>query len=153
MRVILIAIGAMIATERYADGRILTLARHFRESRLLSDEGLSAFRAELGVADRRSSSALAEGIILVAALAWSSVTVPSPPHSRGRAGRGRWWPARVSLSWAGEATRFLSNPLFLFLACVGSGGSSYGPFCCTASPGCRSSSRPCIRTVPRGSAS
>lgn len=111
----LIAIGAMIATERYADGRILTLARHFRESRLLSDEGLSAFRAELAVADRRSSSALAEGIILVAALAWSSVTVPLAAALAGSSWEGTVVAGQVSLSWAGEATRFLSNPLFLFL--------------------------------------
>lgn len=111
----LVAMGVMVATERYADGRILTLARHFRESRLLSDDGLSAFRATLAVADRRSSSALAEGTILAAALAVSSVTVPLAAALAGSSWEGTVVAGQVTLSWAGEATRFLSNPLFLFL--------------------------------------
>jgi hypothetical protein len=111
----LIAIAAMVATERYADGRLGTLARHFRKARILSDEGHSAFQAALAAADRRSSSALAEGLMLVVALAWSSLTVPLVVEIAGSSWEGTVVNGHAVLSWAGEATRFLSNPLFLFL--------------------------------------
>lgn len=112
----LVAVGAMVATERYADGRLLTLARQFREARLLTDEGLSAFRAALDTADRRSSSALAEALILAMALVWSSFSVPYVATLAGSSWEGMAVGGQVALSWAGEYTRFLSNPLFLFLA-------------------------------------
>jgi hypothetical protein len=111
----LIAIAAMVATERYADGRLVTLARHFRKARILSDEGHSAFQAALAAADRRSSSALAEGLILAVALGWSSVSVPLVVEIAGSSWEGTVVNGHAVLSWAGEATRFLSNPLFLFL--------------------------------------
>lgn len=111
----LIAIAVMVATERYADGRLVTLAHQFRKAQILSDEGHSAFRAAVAVADRRSSSALAEGLILAVALAWSSVTVPLVVELAGSSWEGTLVNGHAALSWAGEATRFLSNPLFLFL--------------------------------------
>ena len=111
----LVAIGAMIATERYADGRLAILAREFREAQLLSDDGLPAFAAALAVADRRSSSMLAEGIILAAALAWSDFAVPYAVTLAGSSWEGTLVAGEVVLSWAGEFARFVSNPLFLFL--------------------------------------
>ena len=111
----LVAIGVMIATERFADGRIAILARQFRETQLVSDDGLPAFAAALAIADRRSSSALAEGIILAAALVISHFAVPYAVTVAGSSWEGTVVAGEVVLSWAGEVARFVSNPLFVFL--------------------------------------
>ena len=111
----LVAIGVMIATERYADGRLAILAREFRQAQLVSDDGLPAFAAAVAIADRRSSSALAEGIILAAALAVSAVTVPYAVKLAGSSWEGTVVTGEVVLSWAGEVARFVSNPVFAFL--------------------------------------
>lgn len=111
----LIAIWVMIATERYADGRIVLLTRHFRESRLLSDDALSAFAAALGLADRRSSSAVAEAVIAAVALAWAGLPARYAVALAGTSWEGAVIGGDVVLSWAGETARFVSTPLFLFL--------------------------------------
>jgi hypothetical protein len=111
----LVAIGVMIATERYADGRIILLTRHFREARLFSDDAVPGFLAALALADRRSSSWLAEGVIVAAALAWSGLTESYVVALAGSSWEGAMVSGEVVLSWAGETARFLSNPLFLFL--------------------------------------
>jgi hypothetical protein len=112
----LIAIGVMVATERYADGRFVILVRQFREARMLSGDGLPAFEAALATADRRSSSALAEGIIVAVALVWSGLTANYAVAAAGSSWEGTVVGGEVVLSWAGETARFVSNPLFLFLA-------------------------------------
>jgi len=111
----LIAIWVMLATERYADHRIGLLTRHFREAQLVPDDALPAFAEALDIADRRSSSRLAEGIILVAALVWSSAVESYVVGLAGSSWEGTLVGGHVVLSWAGEAGRFVSNPLFLFL--------------------------------------
>ena len=111
----LVAIWVMLATERYADGRIALLSRQFRDARLVSDDGLPAFQAALADADRRSSSALAEAVILGAALIWSSLTARYAVALAGSSWEGAVIAGEVVLSWAGETARFVSNPLFLFL--------------------------------------
>ena len=111
----LVAIWVMLATERYAEGRIALLTRQFREARLVSDNGLPAFRAALADADRRSSSALAEAVILGAALIWSSLVARYAVALAGSSWEGTAVAGEVVLSWAGETARFVSNPLFLFL--------------------------------------
>jgi hypothetical protein len=112
----LIAIWIMIATERYADGRLIALTQHFRQARILSDKDQPAFKALLAVADRRSASAPAELIILAAALVWSGVTAHYTVDLTGSSWQGTVVAGGESvLSWAGQTTRFLSTPLFLFL--------------------------------------
>ena len=110
-----IAIGVMVATERYADGRLTRLARHFRESGLLAGDSLHAFNAALRVADRRSSSTIAEFIILVAAMLWSGATAAYVVDVARSSWEGTVVGGIGVLSWAGESARFVSNPLFLFL--------------------------------------
>lgn len=111
----LVAIWAMIATERYADGRIELLVRHFREARLLPEKTQPAFAAALAIADRRSSSTQAEAIILAAALVWSGITASYTVAISGSSWDGLVVTGEPSLSWAGEFVRFVSTPLFLFL--------------------------------------
>jgi hypothetical protein len=111
----LIAVGVMVATERYADSRTLMLVQEFRNARLLSDHSRSAFATALAIADRRSSSRLAELLILIVAVVWSTITTLYTIETIGTSWEGSMVAGVATLSWAGEAGRFLSTPLFLFL--------------------------------------
>lgn len=111
----LIAVWMMIATERYADGRILLLIRQFRDTRLVPDAAMPALLRALARADRLSASAVAELLLVVAAVGWSTLAEDYVVELSGASWEGRLVAGRVVLSWAGEATRLLSNPLFIFL--------------------------------------
>lgn len=111
----LVAIAVMIGTERHADGRLAMLARQFREAKLIREDGLPGFAIALADSDRRASSALVEGALAVAALVWSGLTARFTVDLAGSSWEGTAVAGAVELSWAGEAARWLSNPLFLFL--------------------------------------
>ncbi len=111
----LIAVWVMVVTERYADSRTLMLVHEFRDTRLLSDDSKPAFAAALAIADRRSGSWLAELLILLVAVVWSTLTTRYAVELAGSSWEGTVAAGKVTLSWAGETGRFLSNPLFLFL--------------------------------------
>lgn len=113
----LVAVWVMVATERYADGRLILLARHFREAQILSDADQPAFGSALALADRRSSSTLAEGLILAVVLVWAGLSTSIVVDLTGTSWEGRAVEGAIALSWAGEAARLLSTPLFLFLVC------------------------------------
>jgi hypothetical protein len=112
----LVAIWAMIATERYADERIELLTRQFRDARLLPDESRSGFEAAIATADRRSSSRLAEGIVFLMAIAQSSLVARYIVAASGSSWEGKVIADEVVLSWAGQTAGLVSNPLFIFLA-------------------------------------
>jgi hypothetical protein len=112
----LVAIGAMIATERYADSRFRILGRQFRESRLLSSTDVVRFDAIVRVADRMSSSRAAEGVILLTALVVAGLVIERPVQVAGALWEGHLAAGQVSLSWAGTVVRYVSQPLFFFLA-------------------------------------
>ena len=111
----LLAIWMMVATERYADDRLSTLAQNFSAANILSHADQPRFKSALINADRRSGSTLAELVILAAVLVWSSFTA----HYAVDLGAESWVGTDIAgksvLSWAGEAARFISTPLFLFL--------------------------------------
>lgn len=111
----LIAIWAMIATERYADGRFKILGRQFREAGLLARDSLPRYEAILAIADRRSSAWLAEAVMLGVALVFSGSTTHLVVALTGASWEGSLVGGRVELSWAGAAARYLSTPLFFFL--------------------------------------
>ena len=111
----LFAIGMMIATERYASGRVSLLLRQFRAAQLIPDDSAPAFSAALQSADRRSASALAEALIAAAALIWSGFATSYDTALVGASWRGIAIEGQVFLSWAGQAARFLSTPLYVFL--------------------------------------
>lgn len=111
----LIAIWVMIVTERYADSRTLMLVYEFNNTQLLSDDSKPAFATALASADRRSASRLAELLILVVAVVWSTLATRYAVEVAGSSWEGAEAAGKATLSWAGETTRFWSNPLFLFL--------------------------------------
>lgn len=111
----LIAIWAMVATERYADNRFKILGRQFRDAGLLSRDSLPRYEAALAIADRRSSSWIAEGIILAVAIVHSGVIMRVVISLSGSSWEGAMVGGQAQLSWAGTLVRYVSNPLFLFL--------------------------------------
>ncbi len=111
----LLAISVMIATERYADSRLFALTQHFRDAGIISDANTPAFHSALANADRRSASTLAEMIILATVVALSGITADYTVDLSGKSWEGMEIAGESVLSWAGEAARFLSTPLFLFL--------------------------------------
>jgi hypothetical protein len=111
----LIAIWAMIVTERYADCRINLLTRQFREAQLITERDQDGFTAAMVLADRRSASVKAEAILLLAAVGWSLLTTRFFTTGSTASWEGTFVNGVSTLSWAGDASAFLSNPLFLFL--------------------------------------
>lgn len=111
----LVAIGVMIATERYADGRLGALVDQFRDAGIVPDRDRPAFQSALAAADRWSSSRLAEFGLLATALIWSSAIEQFVVTLSGVAWDGAVIDGHSVLSWAGHAARFVSTPLFLFL--------------------------------------
>lgn len=108
----LVAIWAMVATERYADHRVSLIARHFRSAKLLDEAALEQFHRALEWADRRSSAALPEYLILLLALGGSLAST----EAVSMLARESWEASgEGSLSWAGWASALGSNLLFLFL--------------------------------------
>jgi len=111
-----IAIGVMVATERYADERLKLLLDNFSRARLVAKEGLPGYRAALAKADKRSSSKLAEALILVLAFAWTSAVSDYAISAAGSNWQGAVVGGKVVLSWAGTYEIFISSTLFVFLA-------------------------------------
>lgn len=111
----LIAIWAMVATERYADSRFKILGRQFREAGLLSLDSLPRYEAALAIADRRSSSWIAEGALLAAALVWTGFAMDLIISITGSSWEGTLVGGQPQLSWAGTAVRYMSGPLFMFM--------------------------------------
>jgi len=111
----LIAIVAMVATERFADTRISLLVNQFLRARLLDTESREKFHAIVAQSDRQASMLIVEGILLLVALGWSwlsfyFVTLISV------SGWEEWTVGAEShMSWAGMTAELMSNPVFLFL--------------------------------------
>ncbi len=111
----LIAIPIMIATERYADGRFDQLIGQFRAARIVTDRDEPAFLAALATADRRSSSRVAEILILLFALAFAGWAARYAASIVPNAWEGHVVDGRVVLSWAGTFASGVGSPFFLFL--------------------------------------
>lgn len=111
----LVAILVMVATERYADGRLRLLVRHFRDARLVPPESSAAFTTAVLRADRRTSSLGIELGLLAFALFWPGLTTDYVVELAGTTWEGALVDGQVVLSWAGAAARYVSTPLFLFL--------------------------------------
>ncbi len=112
----LIAIFVMVFTERLADTRIVLMTQHFRDAQLLNARGRAQFSAAVTRADLQASSYRAELVIVFVAFAWSMTTtqyaaVISSESWEGVVSAG----GATVLSWAGEASAFTSDTLFLFL--------------------------------------
>jgi hypothetical protein len=112
----LIAIALMLATERHADGRIRLLLVNFRKSDLIATGSRAAFADAVAKADRHSASPVAEALILVLAVAWTTTVASYAISLAGSNWEGAVVDGRLALSWAGVYEVAVSSTLFLFLA-------------------------------------
>jgi len=111
----LVAIVAMVATERFADGRISMLVNQFLHSGLLEPGASGRFMAIVARADRQSSRPSVEIILVFIALVWSWLSF----YFVATTSVGGWedWTTggETHMSWAGTIAEIFSNPVFLFL--------------------------------------
>lgn len=110
-----IAIGVMVATERYADGRLRLLLGNFARAGLIAENSLAAYREAVAKADRRSSSALAEGLLLFGAFVWTSTLSDYAISIAGATWQGTGVGGHIVLSWAGWYEILVSSTLYAFL--------------------------------------
>ncbi len=111
----LIAIVVMIGTERYAEARFALLIHQFRAARIVSDAHAQSLQDAVAVGDRRSSSRVAELVILLFVLGFAGWSTRYAAEIVPTAWEGRIVDGAVSLSWAGWSASLVSSPLFLFL--------------------------------------
>lgn len=111
----LVAIIAMVVTERIADGRISILVNQFLQARLLEPDARDKFRAIVAKADVQASRPLVEGILLLLALAWSFWSFYFVSTVSGSGWEELTTAGTSRLSWAATAAELLSNPVFLFI--------------------------------------
>jgi hypothetical protein len=111
----LIAIVVMIWTERHADGRFDMLIGQFLDARIVAAADQDSFRDALVDADRRSSSILAELLLVVFVLGLAAWSTRFAAEIVPMAWEGRVVDGTVVLSWAGHFAALVSSPIFLFL--------------------------------------
>jgi hypothetical protein len=111
-----VAVFALVIAERKADARITLVTDSFRTMRLVTGADVARLTDVLATADRRTSSRIAEGVILAVALVLPGLifdyAVTMEPSS---AWEGRVQGGSVFLYWAGHGARWVSAPLFQFL--------------------------------------
>lgn len=111
----LIATVVLIGTERYAEGRFELLIHQFRAARIVDDADMPTFQDALALADRRSSSGVAELLILLFVFGFAGWSTRYAAEIVPMAWEGRVVDGQVVLSWAGLGASLFSSPLFLFL--------------------------------------
>lgn len=111
----IIAVFALVVTDRKADERITLVIANFRSARLVADGDAAALTDALATADRRTSSRLAEGIMLALAIVMPAFAIDYAIRVDPFAWEGRVADGGVALSWAGMAARYVSAPLLIFL--------------------------------------
>ena len=111
----LVAIVAMVVTERFADKRISMLLNQFLRARMIEPEARDQFRRFVARADTLASRSLVEGVILLLALVWSWLSFYYVSTISDNGWEEWTGGGEPHLSWAGTAAALLSNPVFLFL--------------------------------------
>lgn len=111
----LVAVPVLIATERHAERRVVRIVEQFRAAGIVREAELPAFERALDEADRRSSSALAEGLLALTAFAAAAAGPRIAVEITRRAWEGRLVDGGIELAWAGYAVSWFSGPLFVFL--------------------------------------
>ena len=110
-----IAIGTMLATERHADQRLREVLREFWEERIVVGAARARLFEYLRAADRQTSSALVQCLILAAAWIGAGQALHVTIGIERVGWEGATAGAATIQSWAGIASRQFSVPLFEFL--------------------------------------
>lgn len=111
-----VAVFALVFAERKADARITLVIDSFRTMRLVTGADVARLTDVLATADRRTSSRIAEGVMLAVALILPAFIVGFTVNlDPAAAWEGRLQGGGVVLYWAGQGARWISAPLFQFL--------------------------------------
>lgn len=111
----LVAITLMVLAERSTDGHFARLIDRFHGLGIVTDSVGARFRGLLAWADARTSSRLAEALMVVAALVISFATADERLLAPGSHWAGTVQGEDVVYSWAGQAVIWISDPIFAFL--------------------------------------
>jgi hypothetical protein len=111
----LVAVFALVAIERRADARLGLILDNFRHAQLVNASDLPALAGALAVADRRTSSRVAEAAMLALALIATGLIFNYGVGIDPLAWEGRLRDGSVTYTWAGLAARWFSAPLMQFL--------------------------------------
>lgn len=110
-----VAVFALVFAERKADARITLVIDSFRTMRLVAGTDVPRLTAALAAADGRTSSRLAEGVMLALAMILPAFILSYTVTIDPSAWEGRLQDGAAVLSWAGQGARYVSAPLFQFL--------------------------------------
>ncbi len=110
-----LAIGVMVMTERSAHFRLTPVVNQFFHARLICEESMERFRAAVKKADDRSSSAIAELVLLLMLYLAAIFTAKFDLELGGFDWDGRIVEGNAEYSMAGLWSHWISKPLFLFL--------------------------------------
>lgn len=110
-----ISIAIFIIMESITEVRVAWLIRQFSASGLVAREDYSRFMTALQLADRRSSSALAEAIIAGMAFMVSAIVLWTRIDIAQQSWRGAIFAGHLDISLAGWWELLVSLPLFWFL--------------------------------------
>lgn len=111
----ILGIAALLAMERFAEGRIGMVVQQFLGADLLTPADSFRFKHYLELADHRTSSNLVELCILVVAFLLSFNGASVYLLTLGSTWFGSYTDAGIALSWAGWWVLMVSFPLFWFL--------------------------------------
>jgi hypothetical protein len=107
----LVALTALLAVERTADARLSALIEHPLRHGLIAAEGVARYRASIARADARSSSGLAECVLLAAAIA---LCIAFADATHAVEGPG-WSRVDGAKTWAGAWQHYAVGALLSFL--------------------------------------
>lgn len=107
----LVALTALLVVERTADARLSALIEYPLKHGLIAAEGVDRYRASVARADARSSSALAECVLLAAAIA---LCIAFADATHALEGPG-WSRVDGAKTWAGAWQHYAVGALLSFL--------------------------------------
>jgi hypothetical protein len=111
----LVAVVLVTLAEQTTDTHFNKMIDRFRGFRVAEGPAAPGFEAALEKADRRTSSAVAEALMLLVVLGLSAGTIEYRWVEVGSSWAGVIRGDALTLSWAGQAVTWISDPLFAFL--------------------------------------
>ena len=110
-----IGVTIMLSTDRHAEECLSRILRQFHEARLLGPSAQGVFDARLAEADRLTSSAFAEALMLCLAIGFVFVGTELALLFERASWEGIARDGGIVMSWASQAVRWFSGPIGVFI--------------------------------------
>ena len=111
----LLAISVIVIMERNAHLRLTPVINQFAEAKLIDEGSEKQYRSELGRADQRSSSMIAELVLLISVISVALFGTRLDLELGGFEWDGHVVDGQAVYSWAGWWSHWVTKPLFQFL--------------------------------------